>query len=70
MRIMDVDDHTAECVEAIEAIGGDPATVGDLVRIAKRIRGWECTCVDGGTGFQCEVCEANALLAKLPEDTK
>jgi hypothetical protein len=38
-----------------------------LVSIARRVSRYECTCADGGPGFQCEVCEAKKALAAADE---
>lgn len=38
-----------------------------LGAFAWRISKGECTCPDGGQGFQCEVCEAKNILANLEE---
>ena len=38
------------------------ARVAKLEAVCQRIVNWECTCKDGGPGFQCEVCEAREAL--------
>lgn len=40
----------------------------ELVAVAQRVaKNGECTCTDGGAGFQCDVCEAKAVLKKAEE---
>ena len=61
--------HLAACWNAIENIGGDPATVGELVEKASAVMAF-------GEAFCADVERENAawnelktLLAKLPEAT-
>ena len=34
-----------------------------LVAALERFKNHECTCADGGPGFQCDACEARSVLA-------
>jgi len=36
----------------------------EMYELAERISHGECTCADGGDGFECEVCEAKRLTRK------
>lgn len=54
-------DRIAEFNCIVLAVNAHDALVAACERIA---RNGECTCHDGGPGFQCDVCEARAALAK------
>ena len=64
-------DHDAACVAAVESIGGDPETVGELVKALRgMIEHSSCRC-GGFDGREiipqpCDICEAGqAVLAKI-----
>lgn len=67
--------HPMRCMEAIESIGGDPATVADLVEALEsqtRLFAYVLIVANhGGACFDVDGClkDARAVLAKIPENS-
>ncbi len=65
--------HTDACLAAIASIGGDPATVGELVA-ALRALAVACLGLSEQQAMPCDAWQpaydaARAVLAKLPENS-
>ena len=54
-----------ECFSAIEAVGGDPETVGEMAAEIRRLEITPKICACGETRGVCRQCRVRALLAKI-----